>query len=233
MQDDVLSRLAEPSDSDAGAFEPGDGTSSLISTRETITQYLNDASADLARTCYPLADKGSCDLPAGTMTIPFTSFTCTSGNTLWSARRVVCGGVELEYYSQEAFEFWYPTAETNPNGTPAVWYRQGHNGIGLYPRPDSTVTTTVYGLAVPALLVDDTDTADWLQPDIVKLMVFYASSMIAAKNTQNAVLAARTAAWRQEYEAGKQDLLTRLWQTQPQLARFHFAPPAAVGAGGS
>jgi hypothetical protein len=238
MQDDVLARLGETNVSLAAAFLKGNTNDSpeLISTRDMITLYLNEGGADLARACYPVSDKGSFDVPAGTMTIPYTSFTCTSGNVLWSARRVVCNGVELEYYSQEAFEFWHPTAETDDAGAPTVWYRQGHDGIGIYPQPDATVTTTVYGLAIPKLLEDDTDTASWLQPDIVKLMVYYAAAQVGRQNTQDPDLAARIDVWTQSYMQGQQDLLTRLWQTQPQLARFHYTPPMGpavpVGAAG-
>ena len=226
LQNDVLSRLSETDDSPAGDYLPGDNSGAIITTKDTIAQYVNEASAELARTCYPIADVGSYALPMGAQTAPYTVFVCASGHTLWSARRVVWNGVELAYYARSAFEFWYPNAETDPNGTPILWYRQGHDGIGLYPRPATTQTTTVYGLAIPKQLVNGTDVATWFQPDILKLPVMQAASRLAERNNQNPALIARAAEWAQEFEQGRDDLLTRLWQTDPSLARFHYAPPA-------
>ena len=230
MQDDVLNRLAETNVSPTGAFAPGDGSGDLISTKATITQYLNEGSADLARTCYPVADHGVLSVTAGTQIIPYTSFVCASGHTIWSARRVVCGGAELEYYTREAFEFWYPTSETDARGAPTIWYRQGHDGIGLYPVPDATMSTTVYGLVTPKPLVNNTDVATWFQPDVLKLPVYYATWQIAGRNVQNPDMAVRIQEWATNYTQGQQDFLTRLWQTQPQLARFHYGQPKGGGS---
>jgi hypothetical protein len=120
-------------------------------------------------------------------------------------------------------------------GTPAFWFDQGEDGIGLYPHPATTQTVTVSGLAVPKRLALDTDVSGWLLPDLAKLLVFYAAAMIGLKNLQNALLQARAPLWRQEYEAGKSALLTRLLQTDPILARAHYplpTPPAPAFAPG-
>ena len=233
LQNDVLSRLSETDASHAGDFLPGDNSSTLITTKDTITQYLNEAQEDLARSCYPVLDYGTVATPTGTQSLALSGLTVPSGNSLWVARGVSWNGQPLQRCSRSALEVWYPTWVTDVAGTPAYWYDQGEDGIGLYPRPSSTQTTLVNGLAVPARLVNGTDTPSWLQADRTPLLVWYACWAVAAKNIQNDALSARGPVWRQEYEAGKAQLLARLWARDAQLAAAHFgAPPAAGGGAG-
>lgn len=226
LQNDVLSRLAEPLNSKAGDLPAGGGSTITIPTLDTITQYLNEAQEDLARGCYPVLDYGTATVPMGTQSFALSGLTVPSGNSLWVARGVSWNGIPLARCSRSALEVWYPTWVTDVTGTPAYWYDQGEDGIGLYPRPSTTQATLVNGLAVPARLSLGTDTPAWLQADRTPLLVFYACSMIAAKNLQNDVLSARGPLWRQEYEAGKAALLARLRARDHMLASAHFGAPA-------
>jgi hypothetical protein len=229
LRSDVLSRLAEPVNSPAGQLDPGTSDTPTITTAATITQYLNEAQEDLARSCYPVVDYGTlASTPTGTQALSFSSLTVTSGKKIWAARGVSWNGVALSHCSRSALDVWFPTWITDANGTPAYWYEQGEDGIGLYPKPSAAQSTVVNGLAVPVRLSADGDIPTWLPADRTPLLVYYAASMIAAKNTQNPSLAPRAPLWRQEYEAGKAELLARLVASDPKLAQAHFG----VGVGG-
>jgi len=226
LRSDVLSRLGEPSNSRAGDLPNGTGGAAEIITAATITQYLNEAQEDLARGCYPILDYGTITVPAGTQSFALAVVSVPSGNSLWAARGLSWNNLPLQRCSHSALEVWYPTWVTDITGTPQYWFDQGEDGICLYPRPSATQTVMINGLALPKRLVEDTDAPTWLQSDLAKLLVFYAASMIAVKNAQNAALQARAPVWRQEYEAGKSELLARLWSNDPHLAGAHYSQPA-------
>jgi hypothetical protein len=226
LQNDVLSRLQEASNSTAGDLVSGTGAASTTSTAATITQYLNEASADLARYAWPIWDSGTYTLPASTLSVTFESLTVADGNVMWAARDVSWNGTPLTYFRQSALESWYQTTFPTDTGTPLWWAEQGQAGIIVYPTPSTQQALTVYGLAVPKQLSSGSDVPSWFGPDQVKLVVFNAAARLALKNAEDATLTIRDMPWWNEWERGKEALLTRLWQEDPLLAQAHFPKPA-------
>jgi hypothetical protein len=224
LRGDVLSRLNEAGNSSAGNLETGDGSAATITTAATITQYLNEAAADLARTAFPVVNVGTFAWPSGAQAAVLSNFAVADGSTLWAARGVVWNGQALTHCSRSALENYYPTWAADAPGTPLFWFDTGQNGISLYPIPSATQNVVANGLAIPPPLASDGDIPAWLPADMAKLLVFYAAYMIAAKNAEDASLASRVEIWRGEYESGKAELLGRLAMTDPLLART-LTPP--------
>lgn len=227
LQAAVLNLLSEGQNSPAAAFTPGDGTALVQSTNVTITSWLNEAAADLARGCYPVDDFGTLTVPTGTQSFSLSSLTVTSTNVLWAVDGVTWGTVSLRPVDVSVLRSYYKTWTTDANGTPKFWYWQGNDGVGLYPKPSSQVSTVVYGLAVPKQLSSSLDTAAWLEPDLDKLLIWYAAAKVSMRNLQRADLAQRGQVWMGMYEAGKAALLDRLWARDPLRARAHYPMPGA------
>jgi hypothetical protein len=229
LQNDVLSRLNEASNSTAGDLRSGTGGSSTIGTAATITQYLNEASADIARYCYPIVDVATyTSLPATTLYVSFANSNLTlgtSGDRIWAARSVSWNGTPLGHASRSATEHWYGPTFPTDTGTPLYWYEQGADGIGIYPTPSTAKTLSISGLVFPPLLTNGTDVPTWFQADQVKLIVFQAAGRLALKNADDPSLAERGPVWLAEYQKGKEALLARLWQEDPDLAAAHFPSP--------
>ena len=234
LQNDVLSRVNEASSSTAGDLRSGNGASATIATLATITQNLNEGSADLARYAYPIQDTGTyTSLPIGTQYVSLSSASLTmgtTGNVLWAARSVTWNGTPLTHCSRSSIEQWYTALGTWPNdsGTPLYWYENGEDGIGIYPLPSTAKTLKISGLVIPKQLSSGSDVPTWFQPDQVKLIVFQAAGRLALKNLDDPSLAERAQVWLGEFEKGKNELLIRLWQTDPQLAAAHFPKPTGV-----
>lgn len=226
---DVLSLLGEDSNSTAGDLRSGTGASSTISTAQTITQYVNESCAELARGAYPVNDYGIFTLPSGSASFSFTALTTTTGNVIWAPRGVAWNGIALDRCSRTAAELWSPSWTTDANATPAYWYPQGTDGVGLSPKPSSSSTVTVYGVAIPKLLANTTDPLNWLQPDLVKLIEFRTAARLAMRNAEDPSLGPRAELWNAEWEAGKQALLSRLWAEDPYFAELHY--PRAMDNG--
>ncbi|MEO7714973.1 MAG: hypothetical protein ABIY70_02120 [Capsulimonas sp.] len=219
LQRDVLSRLNEADNSSAGNLETGTGMGATVATAATITQYLNEAAADLARSAFPIVQAGTFSWPGGAQAALLSVFTVPESLTLWFARGVAWGGTALTHCSRSALENYYPTWAADAPGTPLYWYDTGQNGIGLYPIPSASQTVVANGFVLPSPLVDADDEPSWLPSDLTKLMVFYAAVMIAQKNLEDPSLAARADLWRAEYERGKAQLLSKLAASDPLLTR--------------
>ncbi|MGO8670984.1 MAG: ubiquitin-activating E1 FCCH domain-containing protein [Capsulimonadaceae bacterium] len=76
------------------------------------------------------------------------------------------------------------------------------------------------------------DVPAWLAPDAAKLLVFHAAARIALKNAEDPSLSLRESPWWSEWEVGKEALLARLWQDDPQLAAAHYPQMKTVAQSG-
>lgn len=223
---DVKSRLNESANSNAARLSSGADNTATIESDATITQYINEALADIARTCYPIFE--GMVTTTGNRIIPFKSLTpATSGYQLWAARTVVFNGITLTHCSLSTLSQWYPSYLSDGFGTPRYWYEIGTDSVGIYPVPSSPATLNVFGLAIPKFLSSSSDVPAII-PDLEKLLVFYAAAQVALKNSENTELAPKAQIWMTEYEQGKADLLKRLWQQDPLLANAHY--PAVAQA---
>jgi hypothetical protein len=154
LQYDVLSRLQEAGNSTAGDLVTGTGAASTTSTATTITQYLNEASADLARDASLIYDSGTFTLPISTYTVGYGSLTMGDGNRIWGVRRVLWSGTPLTYARRSALENWYNTTFPTDTGPPVWWSDNGDSGILVYPVPTTQASLTVYGPTLPPQLIN-------------------------------------------------------------------------------
>lgn len=230
LQQSVLNVLNEAFNSTLGDLPTGMGGTPTIPTLtpqsssavSTMKSLLNEAAAEVARTCYPIPDTGTLSWSSGTRTNRVADFAAsTTGNVLWSVRGVKFGSQTsgLRYCERSALERsdqdWMVTA----SGEPVYWYRDGEVNIGLYPRPNSTSTVTIDGFAVPPPLSAASDTVAWLADDLTHLLVWYTAAKLAAKNFEDASLAPRGQIWQELYDKGR----VELWQKiDPMIRKAHF-----------
>jgi hypothetical protein len=227
LQNDVLSRLNLASTSHRGDLDSGTSTTPTITTTATITQYLNEAAAVLATTCYPIKDTGTYAWAANTKSVLLTGLTVSSSQTLWLATDVKYT-VDLQGpVSIAALKQYHPDYLTPSATAPANWYVQG-DGIGIYPVPSAgPVTITVQGYAIPAALAGSGTAAAWLRPDLEKLMVFYAAWMIAFKNSSDNFLEEYGVKWNAEWLKGCMALWAKL--TDYDRNMIYKVPPVPLG----
>lgn len=224
LRSDVLSRVNLPTNTPAGQLGPGTGQAPLISTADTIDQYLNEAVSEACRTFYPLRRTATFPVPAGTRYLHVSGLVATDGAVMWAVRTLSYDGATLTHTRQSAVEFWNPSYLTDAAGTPVDWYDVGDDQIGLRPVPSQDARVlTGDGLFIPAPMVEDDDPAPFA-PDLNRLLVFHACARLAEKNTQDSSLAARAAEWKGEWTAQANQRLTVLWRRDPDLAAAHYPP---------
>lgn len=234
LQNAVLTLLHEAQNSPAAELDPGNGGSAPITTAQQITQFLNEGCADLARNAIPVPGTAT---PGGSAAhfYAYSGLNTGDGGRLWYARSVSANGVALKPISRTAFSIWFPTWQTDSAGTPLYWFRNGVEGIGLYPAPTSGVSIAVAGFEIPPILVNATDTlSGWLPDHLTKLPVWYATTQVALQNDEDMSLKARAATWSGAYQEGVQELQRQLWQSDPSLAKALWGiPPQATYNGAS
>jgi hypothetical protein len=179
LVNDTKTRLNLPQDTTAGQFNNGSGNTVITTTDATITQYLNDAIADICRRCYPFyGEKTITNAPAVTVgsraggIVSFADLASGTGPRVWAVNAAAWNNAEMYHTSLTALKVW-KTDYLTGSGTPAYWYEQGTAAIGLYPAPAASGALWVSGLAIPALLVNLTDVCP-LAPDLANLAVFSA-----------------------------------------------------------
>ena len=220
LQNDVLSRLNEASNSGIGVLATGTGGAPTIATLATITQYLNEAMAAFCRECYPVPAIGTYTWAAGAKYVGLTNFTISSGGTIWAVRGVSYAGVQLQYCSRAALELWFPTWQTDASGTPLYWFLADHNSVAVYPTPTlATATVSIDGYAIPPSLVNQTDVITAIMPDEQIALVFHAAARLAEKNQQDENLAPLVATFMAEYQKRADQAKARIL---PSVLRAHF-----------
>lgn len=227
LQNDVLNRLNEALNSPAGALVTGVGGTPTQATPDTITGYLNEAAADLARTCWPLRSTASATIPVGSPTaeyyVPFNTLanTAAGGGNLWAADNVYYGTALLVRISRKLLNSYQPTYPIDPVGVPAYWFPAGIDGIGIAAKPSASTLLTIAGLALPPPLVNPTDTVTWLDSDLTRYLSYYAAYYLAVKNMEDPSLSNRAEKWLDEYKKGQLKMGERSLRTDPAtMAQF-------------
>jgi hypothetical protein len=221
LRQKTLLRINEANNSAVGALLSGSDGTLIADTSAALTDYLNEAAADLCRTCYPLAVTGSvAGVAAGV--VPLSTLVVADGSTVWAVRNVRFAGNPLLRSSRSYAELQYPSLLTAA-APPVLWFMSGSSQLGLAPAPAIAGVVTVAGFGIPPKLVADGDVAGWLEPDLEKLLIFYAAAQICLKNMEDSSLAARAEVWMQQYEQGKQVQVLRLHKSDPALFDAHFA----------
>lgn len=225
LQNAVLALLHEAQNSPAAELDTGAGGGATISTAQQITQFLNEGCADLARNAVLVP--GAATLSSQTApSYAYSALATADGGRLWYARSVSWNGVALKPISRTALSIWFPTWQTDEAGTPLYWFRNGVEGVGIYPAPASAATLAASGFEIPPILVNSTDTlASWLPDHLTKLPVWYATAQVALQNDEDMSLKSRAVTWSGAYQEGVQELQRQLWQSDPSLAKALWGVP--------
>ncbi len=222
LRQKTLSRINEANNSAVGALLSGGDGTLIADTASALGDYLNEGAADLARTCYPLEATGTATGVA-TGLVPLATLITPDGGYLWAIRNVKFAGVAVQRSSRSYAEIYYPSLITAAVAQPILWYMNGSVSLGLAPAPSAAGIVIALGFEVPPKLVNDTDVAAWLEPDMEKLLIFYAAAQICLKNMEDQSLAQRAEVWMQMYDDGKAQQKARLKATDPALYAAHFS----------
>lgn len=203
----------------AGRVDSSDGATSIYSSDQSFTDWLNDGAAECAQTCLPLWDSGAKTGVTGGM-IAFTDLTVASGNRLWA---VEGNGVTLgsSPVIRGARHWVQASSAGGTSGSPFLyWHPYGQEGIFVtgVPTP-SAATLTVFGLAVPKPLAGDTDTfpAAWLKGEDAYTVCLYAAARLAEKRAADGLLGPRAAPLWGMYNERRKAHRDRLGDTEKAL----------------
>ena len=226
LYQDTLNCLNEAVNSPAGALQTGVGGTPTQATVVTIYDYLNKAAARIARTCWALFDTGTLTVQVptvpGEFIVPFNTLTPGTYGSIWAARNIYYGSVQLTRVSRKLIETLYPTYPVDAPGTPLYWFPAGLGGFGIVPKPSTPTLVSVDGLALPRLLVNSTDTVSWIDDDLTRYMSYYAASFIAKKNLEDASLSSRADLWTAEFDRGMMEIFERLFRSDVATAAAFF-----------
>ena len=226
LYQDTLNYLNEAMNSPAGAIQSGTGGTPMQATPVTIYDYVNKAAARIARSCWALFDTGTLTVQPpvlpGEFIIPFNTLTPGSYGSIWAARNVYYGAVQLTRVSRKFVETLYPTYPIDGPGAPVYWFPAGVAGIGIVPKPSAATLVSVDGLALPRQLVLPTDVVTWIDDDLTRYMSYYAASYIAKKNLEDASLSSRADLWMAEFDRGMMEIFERLLRTDSATATAYF-----------
>ena len=224
LRADTLTLLNEASNSVIGDYADGTG-GTTVNTTTNIDVYLNEAQAEMARSCVFIP---------GTHTTASTTgreFSLTATN-IWFPMSVTVGTTPLVHTSDTRLRAWQPNFETAtgtitlPNGgtttVPYYWFRKQPQVVGVFPSGTS-VTYIVYGASLPATITTGQD-ATFAPDDVLRnSLPVYAAMKLAMKNLDDPSLAARIQLWREWWF----DTCTRLWNNLDSSLKAEGSPYAA------
>ena len=144
LRAETLRLLNETNTSVVGEVASGVGGLPEYTSDAAILLYLNEAAAEMARSCVFIEGSASIGPTTNRLNSLLTTsvyypFSIANGST----RLTHCGEMELQ-----AYDLSYVAT----TGTPTNWYRNGVYNIGLYPTPTSSVTLTVTGATIPTAI---------------------------------------------------------------------------------
>lgn len=144
LRAETLRLLNETNTSVVAELASGVGGLPEYTSDVAILLYLNEAAAEMARSCVLIEGNASIGPTTNRLNSLISSsvyhpFSVANGAT----RLTHCGEMELQ-----AYDLSYVAT----TGTPTNWYRNGVYNIGLYPTPTSSVTLTVTGATIPTAI---------------------------------------------------------------------------------
>jgi hypothetical protein len=187
---EVLRLLNEATNSSLG--EVGDGSGNVsVTTQATITAYLDEAIKESCRTCIYVPAKGTVT-PSGyvinladiSMDSNIIDGTGSDATAIWFPLTVMSGATPLTHCNEFTLRAYSPNFETEGTGTPKYWYRISDYQIGIYPKPNTVPTFTIWGAGV---LGTPGATSITIIPDDLQLKMWasYAAYKLALKNTDD------------------------------------------------
>jgi hypothetical protein len=218
---ETLRLLNEVNDTVVGEVATGVGGTATSDTDEAILLYLNEAAADMCRTCvyHPvnvnvtshtgrtytysqglLVNPISVKLPADTVPL------------------IHCGENELRSYDLN-----YQAA----TGTPSYWYKIGASQIGFYYAPTTAIDFTVSGSGLQASILEGSGTYSFVADDLLlQALPAYAAQKLALKNYDDPSLVGR-AFWKDWYDQVRMQLWTRMDMSLKGPNGLFSIPPVA------
>lgn len=192
-----------PSGGTGGTFTV---VSAAVFSDSTILDYINEAAADMCRTCC---------FEQLTYTAPGTTssrVTNISSTRIWFPMHVGyltynlihCGEMELRSYDLNYHSTF---------GVPKYWYKSGQYNVGIYPVQSSPITLIITGAAIPlpiATATIATDTYSFIPDDIMlKTIPAYVAGKLAMKNFDDPSLVGRSF-WKDWYDNNRMLLWAQL-----------------------
>jgi hypothetical protein len=221
---ETLRLLNEVNDTVVGEVATGVGGTATSDTDEAILQYLNEAAADMCRTCVynpvEITVSGHTGrvytYATGLLVNPLTVKVATDTVPL-----IHCGENELRSY-----DLGYVSSA----GTPSYWYRIGTTGIGFYSAPVSAITFTASGSGLQTPIFEGSGTYSFASDDLLlQALPAYTAQKIALKNYDDPSLVGR-AFWKDWYDQVRMQLWTRLDTSLKGQGGIFSIPPVAQGA---
>lgn len=208
-----------------------------VSSQTTIDVYINEAAAELARSCIYI--------PTTASTTSFTGAvvdlrTIASPSSIWFPMSVSVGTTLLQHTSDTRLRAWLPNFETFsgtltlPNGgtttSPTYWYKRQPQTFGIFPAVASSSTVTIYGAGLPATITDTADATFAPDDTLRNTLPVYAAYKLAMKNLDDPSLAARIQLWQQWWFDSTQRLWNQLDSSLKMEGSPYASPPVAPPA---
>jgi hypothetical protein len=220
-----------------GALPTSTGGSEIVTTETTIDQYINEAAAEMARSCVYIPVSGTKSAHTGSV-VDLSGL--TTNTTIWFPMSVSVGSSFLQHTSDTRIRAWQPNFETFtgsftlPNGasttSPTYWYKRQLQTIGIFPTVATSSTITVYGAGLPPTITTSVD-AVFAPDDILRnCLPVYAAFKLAMKNIDDPSLAARVQLWQQWWFDTKQSLWNQLDSSLKMDGSPYQTPPVAPPA---
>jgi hypothetical protein len=213
-----------------GALPTSTGGSDIVTTETTIDQFINEAAAEMARTCVYIPTTVTISGHTG-------SVVSLSSSSIWWPMSVTAGTTLLQHTSDLRLRAWQPNFETFsgtltlPNGgtttTPYYWYRRQPQTVGIFPTVASSTNIVVYGAGLPPTITAVAD-AVFAQDDILRnTLPVYAAYKLAMKNLDDPSLSARIQVWQQWWFDSTQSLWNQLDSSLKMEGSPYQIPPTA------
>lgn len=224
----VYNFLNEDTDSVVGEVGSNNANSPAQTTDATITQEINFGYDLLSKTCIALLDSGTLSYALNSKFVQLSTFTMSSGGTLFAPIDISWNGTDLQKMDQayDTLNFGMNT----PSGTPKYWVPWGTYGLRLTPPPSATQAVTVFGAVTPPPLSANGDLVYGIPDSETLYIAYYAAYMIASKNIESPNLQLKIMPWKNEFDAASLRMYAQLKAFSPSLAIKYFSPPSALPA---
>jgi hypothetical protein len=224
LQNEVIIELNEALNTPAAALLSGGATSSYVSSYgslDTITLFLNQGAAEVARTAWPISDTATYAWQSGVRAVPLEAFASSTSGVPWKVSDVFSFGASVvpDRVRRSVVQMYDPNWATT-TGTPMNWYEEGEVAVGLYNIPSTSAMLTVSAWVLPPILVNGASTSfNWIPDDLTKLIVFYAAWRVADRNKIDPALNALAPDLQAKFTAGIQRLQAQLAARDAGLAQ--------------
>lgn len=153
----LLNEIGTVATSVIGSLPTSTGGTEIVSTQTTIDQYINEAAAEMARSCVYIPTSGTQTLYTGSV-LNLSGLT-TGTPSIWFPISVSVGSSFLQHTSDMRLRAWQPNFETFtgtftlPNGgsttSPTYWYKRQPQTIGIFPAVITSSTINIFGAGLP------------------------------------------------------------------------------------